>query len=693
MPKRVVRSQEFHFVTTAKGCLVRPRFTKFIFLGCFVSLITRSVFAAPPAGPSASGKPGAQTTTSSSTISAAALSRIYEERAQQTLERFIPAKEFSLNAQVKSNNKKTLRAPYDPKSVDPGSLQNMSPEELDEYIAKVEIDVLITKRLQPSQKKIEELLSKALKLNVKRGDKIAFSPLGIEVTDEAWTKERSDLKQELTLLKEQNEKLSRDLQLAKTETITEKNQHEEKPTIKPDNFVKEFWTENKKFIFIACGAMIFVFFILAMGLLLMGRSMASGARTLGASIGTIAQAMEGGLNSLANSAAAGVGAPALDAQGTLMNAPEQKLIQGGGGGGVSLSMESAQVHLLKLRQELLDTLNDSTESIILRHLAFLCSSPNTVAKAVVTMELLGRDTSTQLFKRLSLGGQESVLKFLREGTYGRPKTELMFEAGEELKTKLLAESFDKARGAASEKVASRLLQLTDDNLVELLNDMDPELLPRLFLYLDPLKIATLLTTLKKGDASKYEAAMSQLVKMPEAESAENLDEQLLTSLEGVIDKTKADSQRPFLKLYQEIIERASDDDMKEEILKQLSADPRVDNYLKENVITINTFFMLPDDLKNELIESLSNKDVAALAFGVKDEQKDSLLKSLPERRQALINEEMDSLTGKGSRQAQYAFKRVKEVLVRKLNELKADGSLTKALQANKEGGGGSSEAA
>src|SRR5690606_11717573 len=81
----------------------------------------------------------------------------------------------------------------------------------------------------------------------------------------------------------------------------------------------------------------------------------------------------------------------------------------------NLPMESIHAHFAKLRQEILENMNEGTEALILRQLTQLLSNPATVGKAVVTMELLGRDMATELFKRLGQASQEAILRFMREG--------------------------------------------------------------------------------------------------------------------------------------------------------------------------------------------------------------------------------------------------------------------------------------
>ena len=73
-----------------------------------------------------------------------------------------------------------------------------------------------------------------------------------------------------------------------------------------------------------------------------------------------------------------------------------------------------------------------------------------------------------LFKRLGLKAQEAIMVFLRKGIYPTSKIEMMLEAAEEMKTKLLVESLDRLRGKPSEKVVQRLTkgQRAADSLQE-----------------------------------------------------------------------------------------------------------------------------------------------------------------------------------------------------------------------------------
>ena len=122
------------------------------------------------------------------------LSRVFEERAAQILERYIPVRDFQVTAKVTASGKALPSAPYDPKGLSTGTLSNLQPEELDSFVKQVKIDVLLNERLTSTRPKIQALLAKSLNLKPKRGDRITFGNLGIEVVPDEWVKEKSDLK-------------------------------------------------------------------------------------------------------------------------------------------------------------------------------------------------------------------------------------------------------------------------------------------------------------------------------------------------------------------------------------------------------------------------------------------------------------------------------------------------------------------
>ncbi len=587
----------------------------------------------------------------------AVLTQAFEQRARELLERYIPVREFQVSVQVTATNKAMPLTPYDPS----GIILSRSTEELSAYVQRVDIEILLTSRLASTKNRLQQLLFKELELNQRRGDRVKFGDLGIEIDNDSWRQEKNDLKNNMDRLKAENDRLAREL--------ARSNQQE--------GFLGK-WT-----LWAVIGVIIAVFGTILIALFLAGRSLSNAGKTMAGAVAGIASAVE--------SAAGAVGAgpsnaPAAPGSSIL----EGKLITDGGGksggsGLASLPMESLQAHFGKLRVELLESVNENTESVILRQLTNLLSNPATVGRAVVTLELLGRDMATEMFKRLGINSQEAILKFMREGSYDKPKVEMMLEAGEELKTKLLVDSLDMARGRPSEKVAEKVLQLTDEDLVNVSNELTADLMPRFFLYLDATKIAMLLSSLKANTPKNYQKVLTLLSKMPDAEKTNNQDAELGRGIDNILNRTKSDAQRPFLKVYKEIIE-AAEDDLSEDIVRELSVDPRLDSYFRENVITIRTFFKLNEESRNEIVETLSNKDVAALALGVRDDERKIIMQGLPARRKGMIAEEFESLSSRGGRQAQYAFKRVRDTIVKKLSEMKEQGMLASVLKKDESKG-------
>lgn len=614
----------------------------------------------------------------------ALLSRSYEDRARALLERYIPSKEFQLTASAVSSGKQLKRAPYEPRSVTSASIATLPAEALRTYAARVSFDIALSSRVAGNRRKIEELLVRSLKLDAARGDRMAFGSLGLDIEDESWTKEKTDLKQELALIRSERDKLNRELsvvaqQLRAQEKEIERERErsreiarEGKSTGNAEKEVPPF-QEYLPYIWMSGAAALLL--IMFTGVFVFGRSVSSAGRNLGGAIAAIAQSLE---------TASGALSGPRDSNGQALRPLEAKMISEGRMTGnttlASLPIDAIHSHIVKVRKEIQDHLTDATEAIILRYISQLCANPQNIGRAVVAMEVLGRDVATDLFRRLSFPAQEAVLLFLREGIYDKNKIELMLEAAEELKTKLLVESFDNARGKPSEKVAQKLIQVSDDDLGLAALEIAPEMLPRLFLYLDSSKIARILNTLKRINVGHFEKAVAVLGKMPDVEAMHEFDTDIIRALDAVLDKANSDSQRPFLKIYQEILEK-SDDEVGESILRELSTDKRLDEFLRENVINIHTFFRLNEDTRSEMLETFSNKDIAALAYGVDETEREQVFEVLSARRAGLIREEYDTLVSRGGRGTDEAFRKVRDTLIGKLKEMKNKGTLVGQLTA------------
>jgi hypothetical protein len=579
------------------------------------------------------------------------LSTLFETRARQILERHIPPKDFDLTIQVTPSAKAPPDAPYFPNALSPQALENTAPDELLPYIARIEIQVLLSTRVIKVKSKVEEILVSGLKLDKKRGDRVSFSPLGIELEPEAWTQEKTVFEGELSSTKSENDRLNRELETEKS--ANRKVASDQKPNPASDKSLP-------------------IVLQLIVGLVL-GTAMAFAVLYLGKSVNRglslIAQAMRTTPGSQPT-----ITLPQGSEGGGKVQSLEAKMISQGHGL-ASLPFESIQAQILSVKKEVHDNLNGVTESVILRFLTHLLSTPATVERGVVVLEILGRELSGELFSRLGFTAQEAIMGFLHQGSYSRSKMELMLEAGEELKTKLLTESFDKLRMGPSDKVAERIMQLTDEDLIQVIGELDKETLPRLFLYFDATQIASLLSKLRRSAPLLYEKSIAVFSRLPEAKATREMDTQLLRVLDQLLARMKADAERPFLKLYQDIIE-TSEDEIGEDVFAKLSANPRMNSFLRDNIISLHTFFGLSEKLQLEIVESLPNKEVAAFAYGMKENEKNILFALVPLRRHSLVTEEFDSFTSRGGVAAQYAYKRAKELVIRKMKEMKTEGVLT-----------------
>ena len=602
-----------------------------------------SVVAPTPAGPAAAPARSQLTAAAMSTI----LSRTYEERAREILERYIPAREFQVTADVTSNGRIPTTAPYDPASVAPTSTLNLSVDELDTYVRRVSVEVLVSTRLAASKKRLEDLVFKALRLKRNR-DRIVLGDLGIDLDSDEWRKERADLRQELQLLKTENDRLSREV--AKTGGFGTKG------------FSSEEWF-LPALVGGACLILLLGLIVMGVSVYSVGRNFVGGMKTIASSMSTI-----GGAISTSNDVA--------------MQAMEAKVLAEGNfgpggpkGGLANLPIEQIHHHLLTTRQELLDSLTEGAESILLKHLTHLATNLESLPRAVLSLELLGREMAVKLFKKLGIKTQEAITTFMQTTAFDRNKLELMLEVAEELKTRLLIDTFDRVRGHANERVAERIILLSEDELATVAGEMDPEFLPRLFLYLDSGKIARILARLRRTHPNKFGKIIASLQELPHAAANEGYDNQIEVALDAVISKSKGDAQRPFLKVYTDIVEQ-SDEEVSQILVKQLSSDPRLEKHFRENVISLHTFFQLYAEQRAELIDSLSNKDIAALASGISDEEREIVFEAVSARRKGLVVEEYESLTARGGRQAQASFKRVRDLLVKRMKELSSEGALT-----------------
>ena len=617
---------------------------------------------------------------------AAALSQMMEDYARKVLERHVPSEEFLLEVNVIPQEKEVKNLPYMPDSLGPRPVKSSTPTDLQPFIKSMKIEVFFTKRYSGKkvQTQVQSLLFKKLKMKKERGDSIKFSILGIDVNKpqteiersltrteadlrdarqraDSYKKERDDLKLELTTTKSKIDDLKTNL--SKSESA-EKGSLADKVT---DTYKENPWIKNAIII-----AGILTLFI---ALYMLSRIFAGAINSVGDGMRSVAKAIEQSSTSK-NAIESGQDIAVLPPQEEVKALPPPPMSNL-----PTIPLESLHSRLIKLYDEILENLSvGKSESIIIQHLNNLLTKPETVSRAVAGLELLGRQKASEVFLKLSFEGQELVINFLKNGTYDRPKPELMLEAGEEIKTKLLANYLTDSSRNVSNEVAEKIMQFKDDDLADLVTALNSDVLPRLFIYLEPTKIANIMAHLHKRDEKIYQVAAAALPKLPNSQKSQHLDEKLIVGINQKLKKLTEDAQRPFLKLYQSVIE-SSDDEIAEDLTNKIAQESaKVAEYLNNQIIFFDTLFRLPKEVVSDVVfERMSNKDIAALLTGVTEDKKEFIHNHIDSRRKDLITEEYERLSAKGPRQVKIAHKGSKKIVMKILKDLKMSGEIDIAL--------------
>lgn len=640
----------------------------------------------------------------------ASIAKSLENMAKSLIERHLRPEEFQVLVSVQANPQSALDLPYVPTGLDGRPYQDLSPEELSPYIKRVEVEILLADRYTtPTQEKLKAILQRKLALDPSRGDQITFSALGIEIETpqseliQALTKaqaETREIQQQISNLAKERDDSQRELSVVKTaletlrqgsnqklaelidssrkdlrESLKERQKVEAPPKVEKQPEVSFI---EKNLTLLSVGVLILAALILA------ALTSRFAMKALARSVSAIGEAVVGfGENvSEAVSSIASVKSSAPSDRRSDEGATTRAQIEKDMAPSPKASLEEIQARLNALHKDLLDSLNARTEPIVLAHLGRLLENPDTVGQAVLILELLGKEKANEMYELLDPESHSLIKNFLQTGSYGRPKTELMLEVGEQLKTKLLMEVFSGVRGQISTAVASRVIKLRAKDLAMVASMLSPAVLPRLFLYLDPKRLAQVLNILKTADKTKYALSLKAIAQVPEVEKLTDLDQELTQVLDQQIAISKDDSQRPYFNWYKAIAE-ASDDDLADELCSQLaSASPQLESYVRDQLITFRTLFMLLEDIQEELIVSMSNRNLAALLINLDDQDKSRILVMIDQRRQEVIVEEMESLRAKGQRQVAVAHREAKSLMVANIRALKGSGSLSEFIDKN-----------
>jgi hypothetical protein len=637
---------------------------------------------------------------------AADLSRTVQAHVRTALERHLRPEEFQAFAVVTPVENGAPKIPYMPETLSPIAGPEASPESLAPLVKRIEIEVLISDRYDSAaQAKLKTILQKSLALNEARGDSVSFSPLGLQVEraesdvarDLARTEadvrtartERDQLARDRDDAKRETEAAKRDLAVAKTElervareTSAPRAKASSEAGKAPESAAAaagqpaetSFWRENIATIVAAIIALLAIF-AASVALKFAAKTLAEAVQSIGSGLPVMAEKLS---ESLAQK-------PALLPPPEYGTRPDsQSAASAVAPLAPSLPLEMVAKRVLELHDELLSVVTDENETHVIAYLSQLLGDNMMIERAVATMELLGKERANQLYNRMAPSHQQVILTFLKGGRYSRPKGEVVIEAGEALKTKLFGAGFSR-RAQLGDPVAEKLLFLGVEDLVAVANRLEGEALARFFLYLEAPRLSEILSRLREKDPKRFDKAALMVVKMPEVETAKNLDQDLLAAVEQQLERANSDIQAPYLQLYRSLVEMA-DDEVAESLAESFAAaHPRVERFIRESVITFGTFFKLHGDIQEEIVTGLSNKDMASVVAMLKPELKGVFFEHVEERRKELIAEEVDRLAARGPRQVTAAHRAAKRQVVGRIVQIKGQGPLSDLLAAPVEG--------
>ncbi len=614
------------------------------------------------------------------------VAEVLTDRASKVLSRYISQNDFYIIASVQIKDVANSDLPYLPAAQTADALEGLSTEEINSMIGSLNIDIWLSKKFDDATRSTLVQLVQS-HLGLPTADSITIKDMQISASPSVdgesqrmLQKAQDDLRQALTELKAL-ERERNDLKMAK---LLKENSKDE--TTKPDQ--PEALTDKKVDAepssqdalvdkLLAAGPAMAGVLLLAFVLIIVGRGFSSSIRSIGSGMTSVAAA----LSSMGGNIRMNVDEEDTDSKPSkdAFNQPIPQAATSSPTPGSQANGGDIHERIIRLHDEIETNMSERTESIILTALTDMLQKPDTVAKAVATLELLGKEKSNQLFKRLGKHSRETVLDFLQTGDYGRSKTELMLEAGEGIKTKLLAEGFGNLRGEMSIKMTEKMLALSEADYYDIFMSLGDQFKPRFMFYLDSEALGRLLTVYGQKNPDKIETVMEMLSKVADVESSVEMDSSIIAAIDSYLGGRKEDVQEKYVPYYQKILE-TMDGELAEKAVDKLSDKSHVLRaQLKGFVITVNTLFKLPSDTRMSMLENLNNKQLASIICCVPDDQAAIVWESVSRRRVELIKDEVDLLKQMAPAAMKAVFGETKNFVINKLKKMRDAGELNDIL--------------
>lgn len=616
----------------------------------------------------------------------ARISEVFTDRATKVLSRYISPNDFYVTVSAKSKDNAQPELPYLPASQSSEALANLSNDELNALLGAVNIDIWLNKKFDDATKQtLTQLVQSAL--GIKFADAITVKDMQITSsqpsvdgeTQKLLDKAQNDLRQALTDLKA----LERERNDLKMESLLKANKGDSAPKEMVIKLNQDEPKEEKPIgekpkdavidQLIAASPILAAVVTLALVLVIVARTFSSSIRTVGSGMASVANA----LSSMGGSLGMRVESDSDDSSKEKKSEDMEKQSIQSPVANAAAQGSSGNIHerIMRLHDEIIANMSERTESIILTTLTDMLQRPESVAKAVATLELLGKERSNQLFKRLGKHSRETVLDFLQTGDYGRPKTELMLESGEALKTKLMAEGFGNLRGEMTIKMTEKMLALAEAEYYDIFMELSDQHKPRFMFYLDSEALGRLISTYGQKNPDSIEMVMELLSKIADVESRVDMDPYIISSIDNYLAGRKEDVQEKYVPYYQKILE-TMDGELAEKAVDKLGDKSHVlRSKLKGVVITINTMFKLPPEMRMNMIENMNNKQLASLICSLPEDQVTIVWDSVSRRRVDLIKDEVEILKQMAPTAMRSLFNETKNTITTRLKKMRDSGEL------------------
>lgn len=614
------------------------------------------------------------------------ISEIYQHRVEIYLERTFEKDEFTVIVNAENIVTSNLELPFLKTAPSNEALESLGKGRLRGLIKNINIEIAIAKDIPANvRSQIKKTLSDRLGLNASDSINVKKAPFLIKAKNEfenklnqsqndiratklqndTLKKEREDALRSATVYKTENERLKSDLTIKSGEvSVLQKNNKIETHTL-----IETFKNASPLLI---CGI------LLALAVSLIGFGFFGTGQKLSSSFNAIAQSIKSiQISDNQNSSGGNPSTIAMLPEDHISDPKNSPLI-----GSQVMTLESIQARIAKLCDSITLQLTPTTEALILQYIMNIALKKKDISRAVITLELLGKEVANKLFQRLPLDTQDQILKFLKEGTYGHAKSELMLETGEELMTKLMAESFMASRSALDQKVYERLYKIPRDEIVNIFTRIDADLVPRLVLYTDAPLLSEILQKVKRKDSVRFKELAVLLSRLPEAERSQAKDEAILSYLDSTLSQIRSNAHLGYIKFYQEIVEGV-DEDTGDELVNLMGASyPLLEKQIRSNMVNIQTLFQLPKHLMLEFTTKVSNKHLAVLANQMGQKITDLFFAQISARRRDMIQDELNILANIPADDLKVLFKAARDKAVVLMKQWQAQGYLEALEQQN-----------